>query len=149
MTLISCTLLWFFSVRISCHKVHLLWVTRTLTHARWILCFPRWILGGGKDPTRTTTWPPDNGPMTDHNHTWVYITCTILVVLLRYKQNVLILQFFLLKERYDERQREPRLTLRPPSLAAPYTPVQNWHHQPEKLIFESCGYEANVIFYLL
>lgn len=47
-------------------------------------------------------------------------------------------------ERYEERHREPRLTLRPPSLAAPYTPVQNWHHQPEKLIFESCGYEANV-----
>ncbi|XP_030623315.1 ankyrin repeat and SAM domain-containing protein 1A [Chanos chanos] len=41
--------------------------------------------------------------------------------------------------------REPRLTLRPPSLAAPYAPVQNWHHQPEKLIFESCGYEANYL----
>ncbi|XP_051734954.1 ankyrin repeat and SAM domain-containing protein 1A isoform X1 [Ctenopharyngodon idella] len=49
------------------------------------------------------------------------------------------------QERYEERQREPRLTLRPPSLAAPYTPVQNWHHQPEKLIFESCGYEANYL----
>uniref|UniRef100_A0A674DG69 Ankyrin repeat and sterile alpha motif domain containing 1A n=1 Tax=Salmo trutta TaxID=8032 RepID=A0A674DG69_SALTR len=48
-------------------------------------------------------------------------------------------------ERYEERHREPRLTLRPPSLAAPYTPVQNWHHQPEKLIFESCGYEANYL----
>ncbi|KAK7128458.1 hypothetical protein R3I94_016887 [Phoxinus phoxinus] len=49
------------------------------------------------------------------------------------------------QEKYEERQREPRLTLRPPSLAAPYTPVQNWHHQPEKLIFESCGYEANYL----
>ncbi|XP_036390241.1 ankyrin repeat and SAM domain-containing protein 1A-like isoform X2 [Megalops cyprinoides] len=48
-------------------------------------------------------------------------------------------------DRYDDRQREPRLTLRPPSLAAPYAPVQNWHHQPEKLIFESCGYEANYL----
>ncbi|GLD50076.1 ankyrin repeat and SAM domain-containing protein 1A isoform X7 [Lates japonicus] len=48
-------------------------------------------------------------------------------------------------ERYEERHREPRLTLRPPSLAAPYTPVQNWHHQPEKLIFESCAYEANYL----
>uniref|UniRef100_A0A673KFM0 Ankyrin repeat and sterile alpha motif domain containing 1A n=1 Tax=Sinocyclocheilus rhinocerous TaxID=307959 RepID=A0A673KFM0_9TELE len=48
-------------------------------------------------------------------------------------------------ERFEERQREPRLTLRPPSLAAPYTPVQNWHHQPEKLIFESCSYEANYL----
>uniref|UniRef100_A0A8C5CUM1 Ankyrin repeat and sterile alpha motif domain containing 1A n=1 Tax=Gadus morhua TaxID=8049 RepID=A0A8C5CUM1_GADMO len=42
-------------------------------------------------------------------------------------------------------EREPRLTLRPPSQAAPYAPVQNWHHQPEKLIFESCGYEANYL----
>ncbi|XP_030076298.1 ankyrin repeat and SAM domain-containing protein 1A isoform X3 [Microcaecilia unicolor] len=41
--------------------------------------------------------------------------------------------------------REPKLTLRPPSLAAPYAPVQNWQHQPEKLIFESCGYEANYL----
>ncbi|KAJ8257423.1 hypothetical protein GJAV_G00185450 [Gymnothorax javanicus] len=48
-------------------------------------------------------------------------------------------------DRYEDRQREPRLTLRPPSLAAPYAPVQNWHHQPEKLIFESCGYEANYL----
>uniref|UniRef100_A0A3P8WM50 Ankyrin repeat and sterile alpha motif domain containing 1A n=1 Tax=Cynoglossus semilaevis TaxID=244447 RepID=A0A3P8WM50_CYNSE len=43
------------------------------------------------------------------------------------------------------RLREPRLTLRPPSLAAPYTPVQNWHHQPEKLIFETCAYEASYL----
>uniref|UniRef100_A0A8D3D7J1 Ankyrin repeat and sterile alpha motif domain containing 1A n=1 Tax=Scophthalmus maximus TaxID=52904 RepID=A0A8D3D7J1_SCOMX len=48
-------------------------------------------------------------------------------------------------DRYEERHREPRLTLRPPSLAAPYTPVQNWHHQPEKLIFECCAYEANYL----
>ncbi|XP_061113111.1 ankyrin repeat and SAM domain-containing protein 1A-like isoform X2 [Conger conger] len=48
-------------------------------------------------------------------------------------------------DRYEDRQREPRLTLRPPSLATPYAPVQNWHHQPEKLIFESCGYEANYL----
>uniref|UniRef100_A0A4W3KB52 Ankyrin repeat and sterile alpha motif domain containing 1A n=1 Tax=Callorhinchus milii TaxID=7868 RepID=A0A4W3KB52_CALMI len=41
--------------------------------------------------------------------------------------------------------RESRLTLRPPSLAAPYAPVQNWQHQPEKLIFESCGYAANYL----
>uniref|UniRef100_A0A665WEA7 Ankyrin repeat and sterile alpha motif domain containing 1A n=1 Tax=Echeneis naucrates TaxID=173247 RepID=A0A665WEA7_ECHNA len=51
---------------------------------------------------------------------------------------------------YDVSQRhlqhvQPRLTLRPPSLAAPYNPVQNWHHQPEKLIFESCAYEANYL----
>lgn len=48
------------------------------------------------------------------------------------------------QEWHEERHREPRLTLRPPSLAAPYAPVQSWHHQPEKLIFESCAYEANV-----
>ncbi|XP_073795698.1 ankyrin repeat and SAM domain-containing protein 1A isoform X11 [Danio rerio] len=47
-----------------------------------------------------------------------------------------------IRERYEDRQ---RLTLRPPSLAAPYTPVQNWHHQPEKLIFEACSYEANYL----
>ncbi|XP_029994421.1 ankyrin repeat and SAM domain-containing protein 1A isoform X5 [Sphaeramia orbicularis] len=49
------------------------------------------------------------------------------------------------QERHEERYREPRLTLRPPSLAAPYAPVQNWHHQPEKLIFESCAYEASYL----
>ncbi|XP_064029914.1 ankyrin repeat and SAM domain-containing protein 1A isoform X3 [Pogoniulus pusillus] len=50
-------------------------------------------------------------------------------------------------ERYraQEDHREPKLTLRPPSLAAPYAPVQSWQHQPEKLIFESCGYEANYL----
>uniref|UniRef100_A0A672J3W8 Ankyrin repeat and sterile alpha motif domain containing 1A n=1 Tax=Salarias fasciatus TaxID=181472 RepID=A0A672J3W8_SALFA len=49
------------------------------------------------------------------------------------------------KKRYEDFHREPRLTLRPPSLAAPYAPVQSWHHQPEKLIFESCAYEANYL----
>ncbi|CAG04042.1 unnamed protein product, partial [Tetraodon nigroviridis] len=46
---------------------------------------------------------------------------------------------------YEDKPREPRLTLRPPSLAAPYALVQNWHHQPEKLIFESCAYEASYL----
>uniref|UniRef100_A0A669QHB7 Ankyrin repeat and sterile alpha motif domain containing 1A n=1 Tax=Phasianus colchicus TaxID=9054 RepID=A0A669QHB7_PHACC len=46
---------------------------------------------------------------------------------------------------FQEDRRESKLTLRPPSLAAPYAPVQNWQHQPEKLIFESCGYEANYL----
>ena len=53
------------------------------------------------------------------------------------------------QDRYDERLREPRLTLRPPSLATPYAPVQNWHHQPEKLIFECCAYEASVCIQLI
>ncbi|KAM4571214.1 ankyrin repeat and SAM domain-containing protein 1A isoform 6-T6 [Fundulus diaphanus] len=48
------------------------------------------------------------------------------------------------QERYEEIHQEPRLTLRPPSLAA-YAPVQNWHHQPEKLIFEFCAYEASYL----
>ncbi|XP_056280082.1 ankyrin repeat and SAM domain-containing protein 1A-like isoform X1 [Pseudoliparis swirei] len=50
-----------------------------------------------------------------------------------------------LHERYEDRHREPRLTLRPPSLATPYAPVQNWHHPPEKLIFECCAYEASYL----
>uniref|UniRef100_A0A8C5LF86 Ankyrin repeat and SAM domain containing 1 n=1 Tax=Jaculus jaculus TaxID=51337 RepID=A0A8C5LF86_JACJA len=47
--------------------------------------------------------------------------------------------------RVQEEPHEAKLTLRPPSLAAPYAPVQSWQHQPEKLIFESCGYEANYL----
>ncbi|XP_053498747.1 ankyrin repeat and SAM domain-containing protein 1A-like isoform X2 [Ictalurus furcatus] len=49
------------------------------------------------------------------------------------------------QERYEDQRAESRLTLRPPSQAAPCAPVQNWHHKPEKLIFESCGYEANYL----
>ncbi|XP_053542317.1 ankyrin repeat and SAM domain-containing protein 1A isoform X5 [Ictalurus punctatus] len=49
------------------------------------------------------------------------------------------------QERYEDQHAESRLTLRPPSQAAPCAPVQNWHHKPEKLIFESCGYEANYL----
>ncbi|KAG9479443.1 hypothetical protein GDO78_012884, partial [Eleutherodactylus coqui] len=40
---------------------------------------------------------------------------------------------------------EAKLTLRPPNLATSYAPLQNWQHQPEKLIFESCGYEASYL----
>ncbi|XP_035307678.1 LOW QUALITY PROTEIN: ankyrin repeat and SAM domain-containing protein 1A isoform X2 [Cricetulus griseus] len=47
--------------------------------------------------------------------------------------------------RVQEEPSETKLTLRPPSLAAPYASVQSWQHQPEKLIFESCGYEANYL----
>uniref|UniRef100_A0A8I6AJG9 Ankyrin repeat and sterile alpha motif domain containing 1A n=1 Tax=Rattus norvegicus TaxID=10116 RepID=A0A8I6AJG9_RAT len=47
--------------------------------------------------------------------------------------------------RVQEEPSESKLTLRPPSLAAPYAPVQSWQHRPEKLIFESCGYEANYL----
>uniref|UniRef100_A0A670ZQI3 Ankyrin repeat and sterile alpha motif domain containing 1A n=1 Tax=Pseudonaja textilis TaxID=8673 RepID=A0A670ZQI3_PSETE len=38
-----------------------------------------------------------------------------------------------------------QLFVLPPSLATPYAPVQHWQHQPEKLIFESCEYEANYL----
>ncbi|XP_071993289.1 ankyrin repeat and SAM domain-containing protein 1A isoform X2 [Engystomops pustulosus] len=43
------------------------------------------------------------------------------------------------------KEEEAKLTLRPPSLATSYAPLQNWQHQPEKLIFESCGYEASYL----
>ncbi|KAL4622474.1 ankyrin repeat and SAM domain-containing protein 1A-like isoform X1 [Arapaima gigas] len=48
-------------------------------------------------------------------------------------------------DRQLERQREPRLILRPPSQSATYAAVPSWHHQPEKLIFEACGYEASYL----
>ncbi|KAA8580240.1 hypothetical protein FQN60_005775, partial [Etheostoma spectabile] len=34
------------------------------------------------------------------------------------------------------------ITLRPPNEATSSTPVQYWQHHPEKLIFQSCDYEA-------
>ncbi|XP_023696312.1 ankyrin repeat and SAM domain-containing protein 1A-like isoform X2 [Paramormyrops kingsleyae] len=48
-------------------------------------------------------------------------------------------------DRQLERQREGRLTLRPPSQSTPFAPAPGWHHQPEKLIFEACGYEASYL----
>uniref|UniRef100_A0A8C7MU71 Ankyrin repeat and sterile alpha motif domain containing 1A n=1 Tax=Oncorhynchus kisutch TaxID=8019 RepID=A0A8C7MU71_ONCKI len=45
----------------------------------------------------------------------------------------------------SDRHREPSLTLRPPSQSATYATVSTWHHQPEKLILESCGYEASYL----
>lgn len=38
------------------------------------------------------------------------------------------------------------ITLRPPNEATSSTPVQYWQHHPEKLIFQSCDYEAYVSF---
>ncbi|KAJ7998669.1 hypothetical protein DPEC_G00207280 [Dallia pectoralis] len=49
------------------------------------------------------------------------------------------------QDRHSDRTREPRLTLRPPSQSATYATVSAWHHQPEKLILESCGYEASYL----
>ncbi|XP_043943845.1 ankyrin repeat and sterile alpha motif domain-containing protein 1B isoform X6 [Protopterus annectens] len=37
---------------------------------------------------------------------------------------------------------EPSISLRPPNEATSSTPVQYWQHHPEKLIFQSCDYEA-------
>ncbi|KAM6980871.1 ankyrin repeat and SAM domain-containing protein 1A [Aplochiton taeniatus] len=48
-------------------------------------------------------------------------------------------------DRPSERHREARLNLRPPSQSATYATVSAWHHQPEKLILESCGYEASYL----
>ncbi|KAG7226760.1 hypothetical protein INR49_014109 [Caranx melampygus] len=45
-------------------------------------------------------------------------------------------------DRQSERHKDSRLNLRPPSHSATYATVSAWHHQPEKLILDSCGYEA-------
>ncbi|KAG8451036.1 hypothetical protein GDO86_003351 [Hymenochirus boettgeri] len=44
--------------------------------------------------------------------------------------------------RFSQTQEEHRLSLRPPNVTTSYASLQNWHHQPEKLILESCSYEA-------
>ncbi|XP_074536468.1 ankyrin repeat and SAM domain-containing protein 1A isoform X2 [Halichoeres trimaculatus] len=48
-------------------------------------------------------------------------------------------------DRHSERQKDSRLNLRPPSHSATYATVSAWHHQPEKLILDSCGYEATYL----
>ncbi|XP_061582862.1 ankyrin repeat and SAM domain-containing protein 1A isoform X2 [Cololabis saira] len=48
-------------------------------------------------------------------------------------------------DRHSERHKESRLNLRPPSQSATYATVSAWHHQPEKLILDSCGYEATYL----
>lgn len=53
------------------------------------------------------------------------------------------------QDRQSERQKDSRLNLRPPSQSATYATVSAWHHQPEKLILDSCGYEATVSHFLL
>ncbi|XP_044067693.1 ankyrin repeat and SAM domain-containing protein 1A isoform X11 [Siniperca chuatsi] len=47
--------------------------------------------------------------------------------------------------RQSERHKDSRLNLRPPSQSATYATVSAWHHQPEKLILDSCGYEATYL----
>ena len=51
---------------------------------------------------------------------------------------------FTVQDRHSERHKDSRLNLRPPSHSATYATVSAWHHQPEKLILDSCGYEATV-----
>uniref|UniRef100_A0A671SHF5 Ankyrin repeat and SAM domain-containing protein 1A-like n=1 Tax=Sinocyclocheilus anshuiensis TaxID=1608454 RepID=A0A671SHF5_9TELE len=41
--------------------------------------------------------------------------------------------------------RHLRLSIRPSSHSATYTTVSTWHHHPEKLITESCVYEARYL----
>ncbi|XP_034021611.1 ankyrin repeat and SAM domain-containing protein 1A-like isoform X3 [Thalassophryne amazonica] len=49
-------------------------------------------------------------------------------------------------DRHSERHKESRFHLRPPSHhTATYATVSAWHHQPEKLILDSCGYEATYL----
>ncbi|XP_061793569.1 ankyrin repeat and SAM domain-containing protein 1A isoform X2 [Nerophis lumbriciformis] len=48
-------------------------------------------------------------------------------------------------DRQSERHKESRLNLRPPSQSATYATVSAWHHQPEKLILDACGYEATYL----
>ncbi|XP_029907581.1 ankyrin repeat and SAM domain-containing protein 1A isoform X2 [Myripristis murdjan] len=50
-----------------------------------------------------------------------------------------------LQDRQSDRHKESRLNLRPPSHSATYATVSAWHHQPEKLILDSCGYEATYL----
>lgn len=47
-------------------------------------------------------------------------------------------------DRHSERHKD-RVNLRPPSHSATYATVSAWHHQPEKLILDSCGYEATYL----
>uniref|UniRef100_A0A671YSM1 Ankyrin repeat and sterile alpha motif domain containing 1Ab n=1 Tax=Sparus aurata TaxID=8175 RepID=A0A671YSM1_SPAAU len=49
------------------------------------------------------------------------------------------------KSRRLDRHKDSRLNLRPPSHSATYATVSAWHHQPEKLILDSCGYEATYL----
>uniref|UniRef100_A0A3Q2YJB1 Ankyrin repeat and sterile alpha motif domain containing 1Ab n=1 Tax=Hippocampus comes TaxID=109280 RepID=A0A3Q2YJB1_HIPCM len=44
-----------------------------------------------------------------------------------------------------ERHKESRANPRPPSHSATYATVSAWHHQPEKLILDACGYEATYL----
>uniref|UniRef100_A0A3Q1AMN9 Ankyrin repeat and sterile alpha motif domain containing 1Ab n=1 Tax=Amphiprion ocellaris TaxID=80972 RepID=A0A3Q1AMN9_AMPOC len=55
------------------------------------------------------------------------------------------LLFVSLQDRHSERHKDSRLNLRPPSQSATYATVSAWHHQPEKLILDSCGYEATYL----
>ncbi|XP_062852756.1 ankyrin repeat and SAM domain-containing protein 1A [Trichomycterus rosablanca] len=53
--------------------------------------------------------------------------------------------FVFVPDRVIDRQKESRLSLRPPSQSATYTTVSTWHHHPEKLITEACCYEASYL----
>ncbi|XP_029683076.1 ankyrin repeat and SAM domain-containing protein 1A isoform X2 [Takifugu rubripes] len=48
-------------------------------------------------------------------------------------------------ERHSDRHKDARPNLRLPSQSTTYTTVSAWHHLPEKLILDSCGYEATYL----
>uniref|UniRef100_A0A8C2KJC5 Ankyrin repeat and sterile alpha motif domain containing 1Ab n=1 Tax=Cyprinus carpio TaxID=7962 RepID=A0A8C2KJC5_CYPCA len=52
-------------------------------------------------------------------------------------------RFSQLKDRHADRH--SRLNIRPSSHSATYTTVSTWHHHPDKLITESCVYEARYL----
>lgn len=71
-------------------------------------------------------------------HKCIYLLCV---------KNADDVSVFPTQDRHSERQKDSRLNLRPPSHSATYATVSAWHHQPEKLILDSCGYEATVSYF--
>uniref|UniRef100_A0A674NRK0 Ankyrin repeat and sterile alpha motif domain containing 1Ab n=1 Tax=Takifugu rubripes TaxID=31033 RepID=A0A674NRK0_TAKRU len=49
------------------------------------------------------------------------------------------------RRRHSDRHKDARPNLRLPSQSTTYTTVSAWHHLPEKLILDSCGYEATYL----
>uniref|UniRef100_A0A8C7YG68 Ankyrin repeat and sterile alpha motif domain containing 1Ab n=1 Tax=Oryzias sinensis TaxID=183150 RepID=A0A8C7YG68_9TELE len=48
-------------------------------------------------------------------------------------------------DRHGDRHKESRSNFRSTNHSATYATVSAWHHQPEKLILDSCGYEATYL----
>uniref|UniRef100_A0A674NGX7 Ankyrin repeat and sterile alpha motif domain containing 1Ab n=1 Tax=Takifugu rubripes TaxID=31033 RepID=A0A674NGX7_TAKRU len=69
---------------------------------------------------------------------------TLFDCLFLFKASFLSLSSFN-KERHSDRHKDARPNLRLPSQSTTYTTVSAWHHLPEKLILDSCGYEATYL----